>query len=86
MPAKKLVWHRHFYRKSTNCLSPALALWDQGQSGTAGHGLVWHCPALEMDAPCTSALLVAERSTPSMFLHRYLQVLFTGYLMLKNHK
>ncbi len=25
---------------------PALAVRHLGQSGTAGHGLVWHCPAM----------------------------------------
>ncbi len=33
----------------------------------------------------TSTLLVVERNTPSSFLHGYMQVLFTGYFMLKNH-
>ncbi len=26
-----------------NCVNPAMAFRSQGQSGTAGHGLVWHC-------------------------------------------
>jgi hypothetical protein len=29
-----------------NCVNPASAFRHQGQSGTAGHGLVWHCPDL----------------------------------------
>jgi hypothetical protein len=28
------------------CVNPALASRHQGQSGTAGPGLVWHCQAL----------------------------------------
>jgi hypothetical protein len=30
------------------CVNPPSAFQHQGQSGTAGHGLVWHCPALLM--------------------------------------
>jgi hypothetical protein len=43
IPGKRLVCHRHFY---VNCLSPASAFRHQGHSGTAGHGLVRHCPAM----------------------------------------
>jgi hypothetical protein len=28
------------------CVNTALAFQHQGQSGTTGHELVWHCPAL----------------------------------------
>ncbi len=31
---------------AVNFFSPASAFWHQGQSGTAGDGLVRHCPAL----------------------------------------
>ncbi len=33
---------------AVNFFSPASAFRHQGQSGTSGHGLVQHCPALEI--------------------------------------
>jgi hypothetical protein len=32
-----------------NLVSPAKLFRHQGQSGTAGHGLVWYCPAMPLD-------------------------------------
>ncbi len=42
---EKLVRHRHFL-PAVNFFSPASAFQHQGQSGTAGHRLVRHCPAM----------------------------------------
>jgi hypothetical protein len=39
-----------------NWVSPALAFWHQGQSDTAGHGLVRHCPAMIVATRCTNWL------------------------------
>jgi hypothetical protein len=38
----KLVHHQHFFRG----ISLASTFLDQGQSSTADHGLVRHCPAM----------------------------------------
>jgi hypothetical protein len=34
------------YRNAGKKVSPASVFRHQGQSGTAGYGLVWHCPAM----------------------------------------
>jgi len=35
-----------------DCISPASAFWHQGQSGTAGRGLIRHYPARKNTYPC----------------------------------
>jgi hypothetical protein len=40
------------FLRLVNCVSPASAFCHQGQSGTAGHVLVRHCPALHLKGQC----------------------------------
>ncbi len=48
-----------------NCLSPASAFRYQGQSGTAGHGLVRHCPAMQFHFVSRRKMYEAKPEHPS---------------------
>jgi hypothetical protein len=52
---------------AVNFFSPASAFRHQGQSGTAGHGLVRHCPAMQIGVsfPHTQRMTTLTFSIPS---------------------